>query len=222
MEITENGTYTTPDGVDGYSPITVNVPTSGGGTDTYFKELIEGTITEVYDASVTTTRTKAFDSASSLAKVDLPNLTTIGSYTFNNCESLVSVNLPSITSAISTYCFTSCSALTQVNAPNATGANNYSFQDTTALEKFDFLGTASLGSYSFRRSGITALIIRNNTSKLTKLTATNAFTDCPIANGTGYIYFYKEYVEDYKAATGWSNYAEQIRAIEDYPEITGG
>lgn len=31
FEITENGTYTAPDGVDGYSPITVNVAGSGGG-----------------------------------------------------------------------------------------------------------------------------------------------------------------------------------------------
>ena len=31
LEITENGTYTAPAGVDGYSPITVNVPTGGGG-----------------------------------------------------------------------------------------------------------------------------------------------------------------------------------------------
>lgn len=31
LEITENGTYTAPDGTDGYNPITVNVPASGGG-----------------------------------------------------------------------------------------------------------------------------------------------------------------------------------------------
>lgn len=30
LSITENGTYTAPSGVDGYSPVTVNVPTSGG------------------------------------------------------------------------------------------------------------------------------------------------------------------------------------------------
>lgn len=30
LEVTENGTYTAPNGVDGYSPITVNVPTGGG------------------------------------------------------------------------------------------------------------------------------------------------------------------------------------------------
>ena len=34
LEITENGTYTAPSGVDGYSPITVNVEASGGGGDT--------------------------------------------------------------------------------------------------------------------------------------------------------------------------------------------
>lgn len=30
LEVTENGTYTAPDGVDGYSPVTVNVAASGG------------------------------------------------------------------------------------------------------------------------------------------------------------------------------------------------
>lgn len=31
LSVTENGTYTAPSGVDGYSPITVAVPSSGGG-----------------------------------------------------------------------------------------------------------------------------------------------------------------------------------------------
>ena len=31
LSVTENGTYTAPEGVDGYSPVTVNVPSSGGG-----------------------------------------------------------------------------------------------------------------------------------------------------------------------------------------------
>lgn len=33
LEITENGTYTAPEGVDGYSPVTVNVEATGGGSD---------------------------------------------------------------------------------------------------------------------------------------------------------------------------------------------
>lgn len=33
LSVTANGTYTAPEGVDGYSPVTVNVPSSGGGGD---------------------------------------------------------------------------------------------------------------------------------------------------------------------------------------------
>ena len=32
LNVTENGEYTVPEGVDGYNPITVNVPTSGGSS----------------------------------------------------------------------------------------------------------------------------------------------------------------------------------------------
>lgn len=42
------------------------------------------------------------------------------------------------------------------------------------------------------------------------------------ANGGCQFYVSTSLVETYKSATNWSTYAEQIRAIEDYPEITGG
>lgn len=32
LSVNANGTYTAPEGVDGYSPVTVNVPSSGGGS----------------------------------------------------------------------------------------------------------------------------------------------------------------------------------------------
>ena len=33
LDITTNGTYTVPEGIDGYNPITVNVPQDGAPTD---------------------------------------------------------------------------------------------------------------------------------------------------------------------------------------------
>lgn len=42
------------------------------------------------------------------------------------------------------------------------------------------------------------------------------------ADGGCRFYVPTSLVETYKSATNWSTYAEQIRAIEDYPEITGG
>lgn len=44
LSVTENGTYTAPTGVDGYSPVTVNV--SGGGGSGYFELLDEITVSE--------------------------------------------------------------------------------------------------------------------------------------------------------------------------------
>ena len=63
------------------------------------------------------------------------------------------------------------------------------------------------------------LIVR--TSQVCTLSALGlGFT--AIANGNGYIYVPKNLVDDYKIATNWTKYADQIRAIEDYPEVTGG
>lgn len=45
LSVTENGTYTAPSGVDGYSPITVNVPSSGGGLVTVASGTFTGNTT---------------------------------------------------------------------------------------------------------------------------------------------------------------------------------
>ena len=47
---------------------------------------------------------------------------------------------------------------------------------------------------------------------------TDALKSTVIANGTGYVYVPSAQVENYKANSSWSAYANQIRAIEDYPE----
>ena len=49
----------------------------------------------------------------------------------------------------------------------------------------------------------------------------SALSSTPIKYGAGYIYVPATLVDTYKAATNWSTYANKIRAIEDYPEITG-
>jgi hypothetical protein len=64
------------------------------------------------------------------------------------------------------------------------------------------------------------LIIRS--PNVATLENTNVFNSTPIKSGTGYIYVPRSRVDSYKAASNWSTYAAQIRAIEDYPDITGG
>lgn len=195
---------------------------TGGGTDTRFKDLVEDALVEINDDTLVNVRTYAFYGLKNLVSAFLPNATSLGGYVFYNCTKLVSVDLPSFVGAVPAYSFTGCSLLQQVNVQNAQTVSNYAFQNCTSLTKIELNKVTSIGLYVFRGAGLTTLIIRNNTAKLTVLTNTNSLTECPIGREDGYIYFPKEYVESYKTATNWSTFASQIRAIEDYPEITGG
>ena len=80
----------------------------------------------------------------------------------------------------------------------------------------------NLPSWSLANCRVLETVILRKSDGICTLQVTNALSGTPIANGTGYVYVPSALVEEYKSATNWSTYAEQIRAIEDYPEITGG
>ena len=147
-------------------------------------------------------------------------VTSVGAYTFYNCIGMTSLSLPAATS-IGNYAFRFCEALTSVNLPVAKTINKNVFGYCSALTSIDLPAATSIGNQAFYRcSELNALILRSST--MCTLGGTLAFTETPIENGTGYIYVPAALIEEYKLATNWSMYANQFRAIEDYPEITGG
>lgn len=91
------------------------------------------------------------------------------------------------------YAFSSCTVLALVDLPNATKVDSNAFEGCTVLQ---------------------TLILRGNA--VATLGGTNAFNRTPIASGEGYIYVPAALVNSYKAATNWSTYAAQFRALEDY------
>jgi hypothetical protein len=95
--------------------------------------------------------------------------------------------------------FRKCYELTVVDVPKVTTIEGEAMRQCTAL---------------------TALILRGET--VCVLSNSNALSQSAIANGTGYIYVPRSLVDSYKSQTNFSTYANRIRAIEDYPEITGG
>ena len=96
-----------------------------------------------------------------------------------------------------------------------------SFTGCSNLEKIDFDVLEEMKDADFYEcSALTAVIIRS--PAVCTMSTSNAFKSTPIASGTGYIYVPAALVDSYKAATNWSKYAHQIRAIEDYPDICGG
>ena len=131
---------------------------------------------------------------------------------------MIAVVLPEATS-IGQYAFRNCLALVSVSAQKVESIGQYAFYGCSALTKADF-SASSIASCAFRNSKLYALVLR--ASVVCSLSNANAFLDTPIKSGTGYIYVPAALVDQYKAATNWTTYANQIRAIEDYPDICGG
>ena len=151
---------------------------------------------------------------------------------------------------ISEYGFAGKSNMQSLYIPNVVNVGGYAFEECTALTEIHFekhitLGTGKPAYFSFRgaknavkiefndgfnilnntqylfynMTNLKAVIIRGD--NVSQLNSAYHFKNSSIENGTGYIYVPAALMEQYKAATNWVTVADQIRAIEDYPEITG-
>ena len=170
--------------------------------------------------AVTSIGNSVFKYCKALLTADYPVATSIGTEAFYQCEKLKTANFPVATS-IGNYAFYKCYDLKNANFPVATSIGNDALERCNTLTKADFPVATSIGSYAFYYcSALKALILRSET--MCKLSNANAFTYTPIKSGTGYIYVPSALLASYQAATNWSTFSAQFRAIEDYPDICGG
>jgi hypothetical protein len=110
--------------------------------------------------------------------------------------------------------------ITEYSSDKLTSVGNSAFYGCSSLVKVDLPNVTSIAANAFYScTQLEAVILRSET--MCTLANNNAFNTSKIKNGTGYIYVPKTLVDTYKTASGWSTYANQIRAIEDYPEICG-
>lgn len=181
-----------------------------------------------------------------LEEISLPNVEKFAPQLFSGVQfggnkKLHTVNAPKL-QQLTNDCFGGCTALKTFNAPNLkevynNGLANTAFEEVefpalTRLYQTSFKGCSQLKKVKAPLSSINASVFENdelfdtliitNYSNVATLSNVNAFTNTPIANGTGYIYVPAALIEDYKVATNWVTYANQFRAIEDYPDICGG
>jgi hypothetical protein len=175
------------------------LPDAAIDTSDEFVALLENTLETLDNSVITSIRDRACHSATKLVTVNLPAVTNIGMYAFMSCTGLKTVNCPLATS-ISVQCFYDCKKLERVDFGKAKTISTLALNNATSL---------------------TELILRN-TDAICILSNVNALGNSGIANGLGYVYVPAALVDVYKADTNWSSFASQIRAIEDYPEITGG
>ena len=131
----------------------------------------------------------AFYGCLALTTVTLPEtLTSIGNYVFSNCTSLTSIDLPDGLESIGNNAFQNCDALTSITLPaGVTSIGNYAFSVCAALTTVTCLATTppTMGGMVFNR-------------------CFNLTT----------IYVPAGSVDTYKGASGWSDYAGKIQAIQ--------
>lgn len=205
-----------------------NLPDIGGGE---LDDLLTNKLTAL-NSNVTSIRQFAFRGATALTSINLPKATSIATNAFYGCTKLTSVNLPAVKS-IAENAFNGCSILPSIVLPSLTSGDAYMFRYCYKLLTIDLPVLKNIVANMFgdcRR--LTAVILRSPT--MCTLAATSGFYNCYHFHGTknstynpngdkdGYIYVPAALIEDYKVATNWSTLATQFRAIEDYPEITGG
>ena len=193
--------------------------------DTSSGKILDGSISGPYSNSkVTKLKNSAFAYCASVQSVSLPNCATLEYRCFYRATTLSEVNLRNVTAITGQGVF-SVAGIESLYLPklvtlsDASNMCNSCSRLTKAV--FPALSGQTIPGTCFAYCSVLKTLVLGG-SKLNPLSATNALTDTLIAKGGGYIYVPRDLVSSYKSATNWSTFANQIRAIEDYPEVLGG
>lgn len=237
LSVTQNGTYTAPTGVDGYSPVTVNVSGGGGGGNE--DAIIDRTLSGAYyNSTVGSIGTYAFAYCQFIS-VNFPNVSTIGSSAFLNCSSLQTVSFPSATvisisaflsnnkitafdfpmlTQCGNYAFAQCSVLNSVSLPLLSSIGNNAFRSCKALKSVSLPALNSMGSSCFLQcSALESVYLFNS---VVASGATAMFNSTPMVASTyighfGSIYVRSSLLSAWKSKAGWSVYSARMVGLTD-------
>lgn len=159
-------------------------------TTSILDETIEG---EYYNENVTYIKRYGLYGCKNLKSVSLPNVTRIKGYAFSKYFNLESVNIPSI---------------------KELGEDNMAaFFECKILKKLDLHGCESIERKGlfFHCDAVKTLIFRGEKVCIFKGGSLGIPSTC-------LIYVPDNLVEEYKVATNWTKYAEQIKPLSELPE----
>lgn len=182
-------------------------------------------ITSVNAPNVTQIGNNCFENCTSLASVNMPDLTsTTGSNADSNfmgCSSLTSIHIPNFSTPRLSYTFKGCSSLENIALPSFS-KNLYSnaFKDCSKLKMADFTNITDISSGDqFNGCSLfDTLIIRK--SSVVSMAIGNNFKNTPFASdgSGGTVYVPESLMTSYQNATNWSAFLaypnNQIKSIE--------
>lgn len=133
--------------------------TPGGGTGggDLVKQLIDGTIEEFADDTITILRPQAFANCRKLTTATLPNVETLGAQAFYNCVSLTTADYPKVSNGESTV-FYGCSNLRTANFPILTTIGYQMFYNCSKLKNINAPNVTNIDNQAFVNSGVTKLL----------------------------------------------------------------
>lgn len=143
---------------------------------------------------------------------------------FEYCSALTSLSAP-LLEKISTNMCRYCTALTEAIFPKAVTLGSAMLDGCSKLVKLDIGGAVASITGRFlppTTSGSSALetVIFRGVETVPAMSS-DQLKSTRVSQGYAYIYVPKTLEASFKVATNWSTYADQIRSIEDYPEVCG-
>lgn len=187
----------------------------GGGVSTaVINAILDRSITAYENNEIAELGAFALQYCKKLTKLTLGAVIVIRGSSLRDCEALVEVNMPNLERTDGTYSMTSCVSLESIVLPKCTTFGDHTFRSCEKLKFVDLPVANKFGRYVFYGTALEALILRAD--EVATLNSSDALQSSPVEAGTGYIYVPSALVDSYKAATNWSAYAAQFRALEDY------
>lgn len=193
------------------------------GGETALIDRLNGTLTTYSSDDLVIVAQCGFAYLSQLVSVSLPNVTEISADGFNGCSALTSINFPNLR-CIARASFRYCAFSEFITGESFDSRlDSSTFENCDNLQRVDFyhINIIGISGYSLAAINLVTAIFRQTDFVPSIVRTAFGGSNTKMNTGEGYIYVPASMVDAYKAATNWSAFADQIRAIEDYPEIVG-
>lgn len=182
--------------------------------ETELDQFISGKMKEYYNDKITEVKNYGF-CGRALEKLSLPNVTTANVSAFYYMTNLKELNLLKLQTITGTNVIGSCTSLEYIYLPKLKIAQTQMLSGCTSLKVAVFDSIEVFSGFAFQGCKALEKLVVRQSEKICTIT-TNTFYGFTY---TGLIYVPDVLVEDYKVATNWSVYAEQIKPLSEYKEV---